>query len=70
MIKKKTKDYQKHVFTYEKHMCIYKQTHNASLWVPLASVAECGCQGGGAALVIEGSAPVVDGGVDGDCPHA
>ena len=48
----------------------HKQTHNASLWVPLASIAECGCKGGGAALVIQGGASVVDGWVDGDRPHA
>lgn len=45
-------------------------THNTSLWVPLAPVAECGCQCGRAALIVQGSAPVIDGRVDGDGPHA
>ena len=45
-------------------------THNAGLWVPLASIAERRCQGGGAALIVQGSAPIIDGRVDGDCPHA
>lgn len=44
-------------------------THHSSLWVPLAAIAECGGQGGGAALVIQGCAAVIDGWVDGDCPH-
>lgn len=47
-----------------------KHTHNASLWVPLASVAERGRQGGGAALIVQSGASVIDGWVDGDCPHA
>lgn len=38
-----------------------KHTHNAGLWVPLATVAEGGRQGGGAALVVQGGASVVDG---------
>lgn len=45
-------------------------THHASLGVPLSAVAEGGCQGGGAALVIQGSPAVVDGRVNGDGPHA
>lgn len=45
-------------------------THHSGLWVPLAAVAERGGQGGGAALVIQGRAAVVDGRVDRDCPHA
>ncbi len=53
-------------FSHVKH----KHTHNASLWVPLASIAERGRQGGGAALVVQGGAPIVDGWVDGDSPHA
>ena len=47
-----------------------KHTHHASLWVPLASVAERGGQCGGAALVVQGGASVIDGWVDGDGPHA
>ena len=47
-----------------------KHTYNASLWVPLAAVAEGGGQGGGAAFVVQGRASIVDGRVDGDCPHA
>lgn len=47
-----------------------EHTHNAGLRVPLASVAEGGRQRGGAALVVQGGAPVVDGRVDGDGPHA
>lgn len=51
------------------NMHLLKHTHNASLWVPLASVAECGCKGGRAALIIQGGASIIDGWVDGDCPH-
>lgn len=47
----------------------HKHTHHSSLWVPLPSITECRCQGGWAALVIQSSAPIVDGRVDGDCPH-
>lgn len=47
-----------------------RHTHNASLGVPLAAVAEGGRQRGGAALVVQGRASVVDGRVDGDGPHA
>lgn len=47
-----------------------KHTHNASLGVPLAAVAEGGGQRGGAALVVQRRAAVVDGRVDGDGPHA
>lgn len=48
----------------------HKHTHNASLWVPLATVAERGCQRGGAALIVQCGASIIDGWVDGDCPHA
>lgn len=44
--------------------------HHSGLGVPLAAVAEGGGQGGGAALVVQGRAAVVDCRVDGDCPHA
>lgn len=47
-----------------------KHTYNTSLWVPLAAVAERGGQGGGAAFVVQGRASIIDGRVDGDCPHA
>lgn len=47
-----------------------RHTHNASLGVPLATIAEGGRQRGGAALVVQGRASVVDGRVDGDGPHA
>lgn len=47
-----------------------KHTHNASLGVPLAAVAEGGRQRGGAALVVQRRAAVVNGRVDGDGPHA
>lgn len=47
-----------------------RHTHNASLGVPLAAVAEGGCQRGRAALVVQGRSSVVDGRVDGDGPHA
>lgn len=47
-----------------------RHTHNASLGVPLAAVAEGGRQSGGAALVVQGRASIVDGRVDGDGPHA
>lgn len=47
-----------------------RHTHNAGLGVPLAAVAEGGRQRGGAALVVQGRASVVDGRVDGDGPHA
>jgi len=40
---------------------VHRHTHNASLGVPLAAVAERGCQGGGAALVVQGGASIVDG---------
>lgn len=47
-----------------------KHTHNAGLGVPLASVAEGGRQSGRATLIVQGRASVVNGGVDGDRPHA
>lgn len=47
-----------------------RHTHNAGLGVPLPAVAEGGRQRGGAALVVQGRASVVDGRVDGDGPHA
>lgn len=49
---------------------VFKRTHNTSFWVPLASIAEGGCQGRGTALIVQCSASIIDGWVDGDRPHA
>lgn len=51
------------------HMCSV-DTHNTGLGIPFATVAKCGCQSGGAALIIQGRASIIDGWVDGDRPHA
>lgn len=58
-----------------RHLCeIHKikseHTHNTSLWIPFSPITECGCQSGGAAFIIQSSAPIVDRRVDRDGPHA
>lgn len=63
-----TVSHMKHA-TYTTVMCT-TNTHNTSLWVPLASVAEGRCQGGRTALIIQGGASIIDGWVDRNRPHA